>query len=212
MQSPDHPHTRGENVQSGKEVASMTGPSPHAWGKPPMPDIRTTPSFSGPSPHAWGKRSSACARRSIVRVASRTIPTRVGKTNKASKQYLMCRTIPTRVGKTLVAGRYAYVLHGPSPHAWGKLRWKTSSHWTGAPSPDGPSPHAWGKQQTRRYASRGPARTIPTRVGKTPHDSQIAPSIADHPHTRGENATFTMPNRHPGPSPHAWGKLRPSSG
>ena len=50
----------------------------------------------------------------------------------------------------------------------------------------GPSPHAWGK------LSGGDnhvtyKRTIPTRVGKTWPALLPKASLADHPHTRGEN-------------------------
>ncbi len=50
-------------------------------------------------------------------------------------------------------------------------------------------------------------QTIPTGVGKTSIKKSIRPSIADHPHGRGENLE-DIDGKKPldGPSPRAWGK------
>src|SRR5208282_247446 len=52
--SADHPHTRGENVQPGRRREGEGGPSPHAWGELQTAYTNAT--------------------------ATRTIPTRVGRT------------------------------------------------------------------------------------------------------------------------------------
>ena len=55
--SPDHPHAGGENLEKKAPPTDHTGPSPRGWGEPPV--------------------------EYILSVYTRTIPTRVGRTDKA---------------------------------------------------------------------------------------------------------------------------------
>ena len=116
------------------------------------------------------------------------------------------RTIPTRVGKTAAANG-AHVPFTDHPHARGE-----NSHRSGPrPHSNGPSPRAWGKRVYCKV-SRGIARTIPTRVGKTRIPSVIKAKTSDHPHARGENLSrVTRGRRLTGPSPRAWGKHKHST-
>ena len=172
----DHPHTRGENIDLSILVDNVNGPSPHAWGEPPLrqatghafPDHphtrgenarysrRTGPS-NGPSPHAWGEPTASPADRS----ATRTIPTRVGRTPPGAHRG---HTDPDH------------------PHTRGENSVATA----GLPDTDGPSPHAWGERGAGIPREAG-ERTIPTRVGRTARASVYMEPSSDHPHTRGEN-------------------------
>ena len=57
---------------------------------------------------------------------------------------------------------------------------------------DGPSPRTWG-EPTSRGTTEGPARTIPTHVGRTMLRSGIRAGATDHPHARGENQIAGIP-------------------
>ncbi len=71
----------------------------------------------------------------------------------------------------------------------------------------GPSPRGWGER--RNCGTRkSPARTIPTRVGRTPRREPARCMVPDHPHAGGENAeTQCGPVVVVGPSPRGWGEL-----
>ncbi len=71
---------------------------------------------------------------------------------------------------------------------------------------NGPSPRAWG-EPAMASPIHLPARTIPTRVGRTRAGAAEVRDTADHPHARGENQTENG-QRVPmsGPSPRAWGE------
>ena len=91
------------------------------------------------------------------------------------------RTIPTRVGKT---DRWR---SGPSkrtdhPHARGE----NVAHALLDQRQNGPSPRAWGKLILEDDAVIQ-LRTIPTRVGKTRCSAGGSRARTDHPHARGEN-------------------------
>ncbi len=153
----DHPHARGENGLPVAQSAREAGPSPRAWGK-----------------HLPG---------AVVVAETRTIPTRVGKTE------------PVLLVSSMEADH---------PHARGE----NTSQLVTAEKVNGPSPRAWGKHSSDDGLLLG-CRTIPTRVGKTPSSGLSSTMSADHPHARGENksgARTAKPTD--GPSPRAWGKLR----
>ena len=152
----DHPHGRGENRET-----NLTNGRRH-----------------GPSPRAWGKLGSPIE----LDIATRTIPTGVGKTNVFE----------------LVKPKMA-----DHPHGRGE------NPGDGAPNaPDtGPSPRAWGKLKLNAV-NRAFPRTIPTGVGKTSSSSDHHFVFPDHPHGRGENYWHIERFRTSiGPSPRAWGKL-----
>jgi len=74
IKSPVHPHTHGEHVTVGGDLARRTGSSPHAWGHQ---DARgRILAAVGSSPHAWGTLDSSRG----TRRGGRFIPTRMGNT------------------------------------------------------------------------------------------------------------------------------------
>ena len=208
---------RGENISAKPKPADGSGPSPHAWGKrfdgeAERFGARTIPTCvgktrwprdcrreaadhphmrgensggdgagegqDGPSPHAWGKLENFAQ----CRHHRRTIPTCVGKTPGMLTTYSPSTDHPHMRGEnsTLPVGRCTF--SGPSPHAWGK--------------------------RLENYEHRTIQRTIPTCVGKTCQPLHSTAPAPDHPHMRGENSWEACKgNQHPGPSPHAWGKL-----
>jgi hypothetical protein len=152
----DHPHAGGENSVLFHRPQSALGPSPRGWGKH---DARK-----------FGYH------------AQRTIPTRVGKTERQ---------------------RWGDDVNPDHPHAGGE-NWMTRWKFAGSP---GPSPRGWGKQNMVAVPI-SLNRTIPTRVGKTPSSPARCRKWADHPHAGGENRNTRAARRgHSGPSPRGWGKL-----
>ena len=131
---PVHPHVRGVYFRLARLIDYSSGPSPRAWGLPPVVDpgggtprsIPTCVGFTafllyfsaragGPSPRAWGLlRTSKSESRKF-----RSIPTCVGFTH--------LRRMVTR----------STTVH---PHVRG-VYWKTDSR---AAQKNGPSPRAWG--------------------------------------------------------------------
>ena len=151
----DHPHARGENVCIHGHSPGRNGPSPRAWGEP-------TESAS-------------------MLAAQRTIPTRVGRTDAASR-----------------GGDH----NTDHPHARGENATSAGI----LPSGVGPSPRAWGEPPLGSSA-KPTIRTIPTRVGRTSVSCSSVLFNSDHPHARGENSTVCASNaRWCGPSPRAWGE------
>ena len=112
----------------------------------------------GPSPRVWGERAYRCP----VRIPTRTIPTRVG------------RTIPPATRVFTIADH---------PHACGENK---VSDWISLPS-CGPSPRVWGEQR-RDCSTTKIRRTIPTRVGRTSLVRNCQGWLTDHPHACGENS------------------------
>ena len=92
---PDHPHMRGENSLASGLSARSCGPSPHAWGK-----------------QRWGW---------CWRGSGRTIPTCVGKTRKFCAMPAPSADHPHMRGENTGDVDNVFAIHGPSPHAWGKL-------------------------------------------------------------------------------------------
>ncbi len=152
---PDHPHARGENSITPTPAGSLSGPSPRAWGEHPR-EIRAQ-SFS------------------------RTIPTRVGRTEGLTVFVFVFRDHPHARGENSLLSFCRLGLSGPSPRAWGEL---------------------FSRPRSARYR-----RTIPTRVGRTASHTASAQALADHPHARGENHfRVHIHFRSSGPSPRAWGE------
>ena len=110
------------------------------------------------------------------------------------------RTIPTRVGST---ERRAISSPRPPdhPHAGGE-------HFVGVTtrsSPDGPSPRGWGAPSRMPRLALLP-RTMPTRVGSTPPRNSAPWPTADHPHAGGEHIRASVVDlMKGGPSPRGWG-------
>ena len=91
----DHPHTRGERIET---VYS-------AW-------------FSaGSSPHAWGTLSSV----HFAPRSRRIIPTRVGNAAASTRLWRCCPDHPHTRGERSCSYPIARCSSGSSPHAWGTL-------------------------------------------------------------------------------------------
>ncbi len=149
-----HPHAGGEIISQNSSNSHSCGPSPRGWGNHFQPRCR------------------ACA--------SRSIPTRVGKSPR---------------GFLRGAGRAVH------PHAGGEIPEPQMS----MNVPPGPSPRGWGNPD---YSGAIPptSRSIPTRVGKScRHQAHPYPRTV-HPHAGGEivfqKEKFALAF---GPSPRGWG-------
>ncbi len=192
------------------------GPSPRTWGERLFPDrvpgdIRTIPTHvgrtrrsrrdadlgadhphargenafefhaalptNGPSPRTWGE----LAIWPPGRTTSRTIPTHVGRTGGRPSRVRSLTDHPHARGENRTAPLALLLRLGPSPRTCGEPV----------------SVPALGCQP----------RTIPTHVGRTASKPLILPSVADHPHARGENAhALHQDVRLAGPSPRTWGE------
>ena len=115
-------------------------------------------------------------------------------------QQLYARTIPTRVGNTSSNSVYQAQTKD-HPHAGGEYL---------APSQvttlyNGPSPRGWGIPACP-IVLPGCRRTIPTRVGNTPHSGHAPLRVPDHPHAGGEyKRDRDALDAQDGPSPRGWG-------
>ncbi len=156
VNAPDHPHARGENCVFRYHDCCCSGPSPRAWGELQKP---------GPAV-----------------ILARTIPTRVGRTTRASLTNSGPTDHPHARGENVGPFANLFPQHGPSPRAWGERSDTDEDNRT--------------------------LRTIPTRVGRTPGGVSRERAKTDHPHARGENSAACPSNEVvTGPSPRAWGEL-----
>ena len=131
---PDHPHAGGEYSPYFCNRASIPGPSPRGWG------IRR--------------------QQSLLRLAPRTIPTRVGNTFSTQ------RTVRGVADHPHAGGEY-----------FASLVVNTTT--------TGPSPRGWGIHAAQKLID-DIWRTIPTRVGNTIGYDVASLACADHPHAGGE--------------------------
>ncbi len=166
----------GNTLQSA-QVHQRSVVHPHACGE--YNHIAGTPTNEyGPSPRVWG--ILACRR--VKRVADRSIPTRVGNTNRIVPACNVCSVHPHACGeyvKVFVSVNYP---SGPSPRVWGIL------------------------SQCPLLCLRD--RSIPTRVGNTFVDYTSVLADAVHPHACGEYIHLLIKQTpHFGPSPRVWGIL-----
>ncbi len=153
---PDHPHAGGEHERIGRKAGGGCGPSPRGWG----------------APNVLGAAA----------YKARTIPTRVGSTNRCAFSGRLAADHPHAGGEHWTTPNHCLATRGPSPRGWG--------------APQEPEKHCW------------PRRTIPTRVGSTLFGRMQSGPGPDHPHAGGEHTR----NRHGGtssggPSPRGWGAL-----
>ena len=170
---PDHPHAGGENSASGRWRAGLSGPSPRGWGKPLSADP--------------------------FRVATRTIPTRVGKTTQRLTLTTLGSDHPHAGGENPHLPTDRARTFGPSPRGWENHYLGIDGTWC-----EGPSPRGWGKPAWRRSLLTS-QRTIPTRVGKTREGTVGEGPLPDHPHAGGENRTNpAIQLAFNGPSPRGW--------
>ena len=138
--SPDHPHAGGENSAApSSDGIDDRGPSPRGWGERPRYDDWHR-RLTGPSPRGWGAQPSCWTLPNTP-----TDHPHAGGENAAysAARIRATRTIPTRVGRTVTAmsncGHYA----GPSPRVWGERLSADSTSGTDC----GPSPRVWGERQ-----------------------------------------------------------------
>ncbi len=171
----DHPHACGENRGVSERTEPNRGPSPRVWG-----ELATLPfrqRATGPSPRVWGERRG----RKRFDCASRTIPTRVGRTLCQKNGFLTGADHPHACGENKPFSVMSRNVRGPSPRVWG--------------------------EPTRDCTPVKRLRTIPTRVGRTKGHHMAKRLVTDHPHACGENETrFQAVASSPGPSPRVWGE------
>ena len=131
----------------------------------------------------------------------RSILTRVGKTQPSPCRSRYIAVRPHARGEN--APRFRRCLAPPvDPHARGENFGRERCFSAGS----GPSPRAWGKRRVQRLGRHG-ARSIPTRVGKTPTARASRSASSVHPHARGENGNLKSKTQEEnGPSPRAWRK------
>ncbi len=111
------------------------------------------------------------------------------------------RTIPTRVGRTQTTSS-TEPQGADHPHACGE----NFPDSTVKRHADGPSPRVWGEPPAFQELHKG-RRTIPTRVGRTGAGALIFQPCSDHPHACGENCWSGRRSfRASGPSPRVWGE------
>ncbi len=91
----DHPHARGENYEGPEEPTNIVGPSPRAWGEPIA--VSSTEN------------------------SRRTIPTRVGRTNRTTTRESEEADHPHARGENCDNQPLQTEGSGPSPRAWGEL-------------------------------------------------------------------------------------------
>ncbi len=168
--------TRVGRTASRVPASRCLSDHPHACGENFAVELGSNPR-SGPSPRVWGERVDATARWGV----QRTIPTRVGRTERHE--------------------------HFPDPradhpHACGE----NSTGLTSSTGSTGPSPRVWGELACSMVVFMV-LRTIPTRVGRTDVSSAALMACPDHPHACGENP-WAVASSTPllGPSPRVWGE------
>lgn len=112
---PDHPHVCGENSSTIGVAIRLNGPSPRMRGELGTEDP--------------------------LHVIRWTIPTRVGRTDKAPQAQFHCPDHPHSRGKNSPADVRRCAASGPSPLAWGEL-WisRHLQHKNRPKAPPGPSP------------------------------------------------------------------------
>ena len=137
---------------------------------------------SGPSPRGWGEQPHLRSQPGECR----TIPTRVGRTCEDAPCCGCCTDHPHAGGENACADYLVGRIDGPSPRGWGE-----------------------------RDVVLQPVdvvRTIPTRVGRTPHRCLHWCPRSDHPHAGGENGKHgKRDDTLRGPSPRGWGELELNS-
>ena len=176
--------------------------------------------FGGSPPHAWGIRSKTVG----YIPCHRFTPTCVGNTY-AARYYT-----PSRPVHPHMRGEYTYALGSPitayrfTPTCVGNTSWRDICAWLCAVHPHmrgeyvmllmmgaiilGSPPHAWGIHWYKHLHFLT-TRFTPTCVGNTISPSAIAPTLAVHPHMRGEyNPSALKYQAHYGSPPHAWGILQ----
>ena len=133
---------------------------------------------SGSPPRAWGQRLASRGDTS----GNWFTPTGVGTTRRSRPRSCTRAVHP----------------HGRGDNAAGRPQGRP---YRGSP------PRAWG--QRRRYRRRGlSVRFTPTGVGTTSSLALVIPSIAVHPHGRGDNEYYLLRNfLRDGSPPRAWGQL-----
>ncbi len=131
-----HPHVRGEYSTHASRRWWGCGPSPRAWGIPPLDSPpcsgrRSIPTCVGNTSRALSPRSQApvhphvrgeyAGDEPVPRLRSRSIPTCVGNTDAACRELLYAAVHPHVRGEYWRRWRTPRTGLGPSPRAWGIL-------------------------------------------------------------------------------------------
>ncbi len=218
------------------------GSSPHAWGRrhsagtPRCRNMRFIPTCVGQtldgkrlvinafgsSPHAWGRRQIPAKEDDFYAVH----PHMRGADKLYLRLFPECRRfIPTCVGQTEFLPGATKLVHGSSPHAWGRRVEILMNCVVIA----GSSPHAWGRR-TGMIIMWLLLRFIPTCVGQTLYAASLEEkSCGSAPHAWGRRHQFcschvfirfiptcvgqtsislSISGLFCGSSPHAWGRHR----
>ena len=112
---PVHPHACGENYSSKKGAAGMERSTPTRVGKTQI--FWFFQPFNTVHPHACGENGSIAHPVPLILGP----PPRVwGKHEQPGVRRVARRSTPTRVGKTQVSSMYCQYGFGPPPRVWGK--------------------------------------------------------------------------------------------
>ena len=216
-----HPHGRGEHCQLFYRVGLLRGSSPRAWGTPtPMSQLIAPERFiptgvgntqrvivraSGPAVHPHG-RGEHSIRRHFFDAGFGSSPRAWGTRVRVEPDRAHGRFIPTGVGNTPWP-RTRRKVRSVHPHGRGEHSMRPAREG----STGGSSPRAWGTPGSYLPPPHS-WRFIPTGVGNTCGNSQIALMPTVHPHGRGEHCgNIYCGCCHYGSSPRAWGTHHPGT-
>jgi len=207
----------GTTFECSTHSLRWSGPSPRAWGQLVISARqekvgRSIPTGVGTTPlrveatpllpvHPHGRGDNDRLAK-LGQAHVRSIPTGVGTTSGPRRTGRSTTVHPHGRGDNSCGGSVVDSSYGPSPRAWGQLRFS-------GPFPDTRRsiPTGVGTTASARRA-RGMLRSIPTGVGTTTLTSLDLELRTVHPHGRGDNRRPEgLPHSASGPSPRAWGQL-----
>ena len=211
-----HPRMRGGSAAIARPARALSGPSPHARGKPRSPS--STPAAAGSIPACAGEASSSgrcCVQASVhprMRGGSAMMrgsccwsrgpsPHARGKRRRGEAFVPSSWSIPACAGEAVARAR-----QGQAGQVHPRMRGGSASAYRLQMQNRGPSPHARGKPLplVRHLPKRG---SIPACAGEASAGSHPIFSGTVHPRMRGGSGScswswFPIP----GPSPYARGK------
>ncbi len=216
LNSPVHPHVRGDGKSGLPDRFWLHGSPPRAWGRRRSlagrpPSLRFTPTCVGTA-LCWMVRASSWTVHPHVRgdgdvyqdigfTNSGSPPRAWGRRIPSPRVLARCRFTPTCVG---TATERAIDIATPPvhPHVRGDGE-TTLAVWSEF---DGLPPRAWGRPEVLEHLA-GKIRFTPTCVGTAASTASRRRNRPVHPHVRGDGshriATVVLPDGSP---PRAWGR------
>ena len=191
-----HPHGRGDNKMRIRQIGTLVGSPPRAWGQSDRGGAvgvgeRFTPTGVGTirnqrwcstpetvHPHGRGDNLTLNCEKDFD-IGSP--PRAWGQLCSSSSRHNSSRFTPTGVG-TIARCHAAQPVTAVHPHGRGDNRGEGGVGHSLAGSP----PRAWG-QSCRRLPSVGRVRFTPTGVGTIRGRLRLRPTRSVHPHGRGDN-------------------------